>query len=192
MTAKNTKAAMLGQNPDELFDVVDESDKVIRQAPRHEVHEQGLRHRAIYVFVFNAQGQIYLQKRSMHKDYAPGTWASSCSGHLDAGETYDKAALRELGEEIGLHVKKTPERWLRLRACEETGWEFLWIYQMQNEGPFTLNASEIEEGKWFTPAEITEGVTKRPQEFAPSFSFVWRRLALELEQGVPSMQMPEL
>ena len=62
-----------------------------------------LLHRAIHVFVFNKVGQLYLQRRSMAKDTAPGKWVSSCSGHVNSGEDYDKAAGRELIEEIGLH-----------------------------------------------------------------------------------------
>lgn len=180
----NVKA---GQNPQELFDVVDERDQVIGRATRKEVHEKNLRHRAIYVFIFGADRRIYLQKRSMLKDYAPGAWAASCSGHLDAGEDYDTAAVRELKEELGLSCAETPERWLRYRACEETGWEFVWVYRMGSDGPFVLNEAEIESGEWFTHQQITEGVLNRPEEFAPSFRFVWMRLAMELQEGTPEL-----
>lgn len=184
----NVKA---GQDPKEIFDVVDERDQVIGRKTRAEVHSQGLRHRAVYVFVFNAKGLIFLQKRSLTKDYAPGTWVASCSGHLDAGEDYDVAAARELAEEIGLTPPEPPQRWLRIRACEETGWEFLWLYRLQSEGPFQLNPAEIQDGAWFTPAEITQGIIDRPADFAPSFSYVWRRLALELEEGpLPNFEIP--
>ena len=85
----------------DIFDVVDRSDNVLRQESRSVVHREELLHRAIHVFVFNKAGQIYLQRRSMGKDTAPGKWVSSCSGHVDAGEDYDEAAGRELIEEIG-------------------------------------------------------------------------------------------
>ena len=87
----------------DIFDVVDRSDKVLRQESRAIVHREKLLHRAVHVFVFNKAGQLYLQRRSMAKDTAPGKWVSSCSGHVDSGEDYDKAAGRELIEEIGLH-----------------------------------------------------------------------------------------
>ena len=97
----NVKA---GQNPEEPFDVVDAQDRVIGRAPRREVHARRWRHRSIHVLVFNAAGRVFLQKRAQSKDSCPGRWDSSCSGHLDAGEDYDAAAVRELGEEIGMHV----------------------------------------------------------------------------------------
>ncbi len=97
-------------NPDELFDVVDHEDHVLGQAPRHEVHAKGWLHRATHVIVHDAEGRIYLQKRSPAKDTFPGCWDSSCSGHLDAGEDYAVAARRELGEELGCHGMGLPLR----------------------------------------------------------------------------------
>ncbi|MDP7586167.1 MAG: NUDIX domain-containing protein, partial [Verrucomicrobiota bacterium] len=80
---------------EEIFDVVDANDQVIGQKTRSEVHRLGLRHRAIHLLVFNAEGELFLQKRSTKKDCFPGTWDSSVSGHVDAGETYDACAQRE-------------------------------------------------------------------------------------------------
>src|SRR5690606_2272497 len=131
------------QNQDELFDVVNEQDEVVRQATRGEVHRQRWLHRAVHVFVFDRQGRVFLQKRSMAKDTNPGCWSPSASGHVDAGEGYDEAALRELREEIGVELPAPPPRWLRLNACRETGREFVWIYRVEHEGPFRLNEAEI-------------------------------------------------
>lgn len=173
----NVKA---GQNPEELFDVVDERDAVIGRATRREVHARNLLHRAIHVLVFDPHGRIFLQKRSMAKDSAPGAWCSSCSGHLDAGEDYDTATVRELREEIGVSVSEPPQRWLRLRACAETGWEFVWIYRLVHEGPFTLDPAEIERGEWFSTSEVSRGVIDRPGDYAESFRYLWPRVALEI------------
>jgi len=166
------------QRGDEIFDVVNERDEVIGQSTRREVHARGLLHRAVHVLVFNARGQVFLQKRSMAKDSAPGCWDSSCSGHLDAGEDYLPAAVRELVEEIGLRVaglhELTPV--LRSDACADTSNEFVWVYRLQSEGPFVLNPAEIERGEWFAPAEITRAIAERPAEYARSFGYLWTKL----------------
>jgi len=86
----------------ELFDVVDDQDRILRQEPRADVHRQRLLHRAVHILVFNSQGEVYLQRRSAKKDTYPNRWTTSCSGHVDAGEDYDTAAIRELAEELGL------------------------------------------------------------------------------------------
>jgi len=161
---------------EEIFDVVNERDEVVGQAPRSEVHAKKLLHRAVHVLVFNTRGQLFLQKRSMTKDTAKGKWDSSSSGHVDSGEDYDTCAVREVWEEIGLRLDRTPERVLRIEACADTGQEFVWVYQCASEGPFTLHPEEIERGDWFAPEEITRWVTEQPREFARAFVFIWKKL----------------
>jgi len=158
---------------DEIFDVVNDRDEVVGQAPRSEVHRCGLLHRAVHVLVFNAAGQVFLQKRSMLKDTARGKWDSSASGHLDQGEDYDRCALRELREEIGLVPDRSPERLFYVTARPETGNEFVWVYRCGGEGPFTLHPDEIEWGEWFEPGKVTDWVRERPREFARAFVFIW-------------------
>lgn len=158
--------------------MVDENDLVVGQATRRDVHGRGLLHRAVHVLVYNRAGQLFLQKRSMMKDSAPGCWDSSCSGHLDSGEAYVAAALRELQEEIGLTIAGAEllKPLLRISACAETGREFVWVYRLESEGPFVLHPAEIEQGQWFTPAQIDKAVQDRPHEFARSFRYIWEKL----------------
>ncbi len=160
---------------EEIFDVVNERDEVIGQAPRREVHARGLWHRAVHVLVFNTRGEVFLQKRSLKKDTAKGKWDSSSSGHLDTGEAYDAGAVREVGEEIGLHLAQTPERLFKIDACRETGWEFCWVYRCASEGPFTLHPDEIETGAWFTREAVTKWVNEQPQDFASCFVLIWEK-----------------
>lgn len=107
----------MSSSAEDIFDIVNERDEVIDRKPRSEVHASGLLHRAVHVLVFNSQGEIFLQKRSMKKDRQPGVWDSSCSGHVDSGEDYDQTAVRELGEEIGLKLSVPPQRLFKINAC---------------------------------------------------------------------------
>ena len=129
---------------EEIFDVVNDRDEVIDRRSRSEVHRLGLKHRATHVLVFNSRGEVFLQKRSLKKDRQPGVWDSSASGHVDSGEDYDACVVRELREEINLTVAQTPSRRFKIDACEETDQEFVWVYQCQNDGPFTLHPDELE------------------------------------------------
>lgn len=158
---------------EDIFDVVNERDEVIGRKPRSEVHARGLLHRAVHVLVFNSRGEIFLQKRSMRKDRQPGVWDSSCSGHVDSGEDYDQTAVRELGEEIGLHLAAPPKRLFKIDACEETDAEFVWVYRCEHDGPFRLDPDEIEAGDWFAPERVTKWIEEKPREFATAFVFIW-------------------
>ncbi|HOX55905.1 MAG TPA: NUDIX domain-containing protein [Verrucomicrobiota bacterium] len=164
---------------EELFDIVNERDEVIGQRPRSEVHRLGLMHRSVHVLVFNAAGQVYLQKRSMKKDRQPGLWDSSASGHVAAGEDYDACAIRELGEEIGLKVAAAPQRLFKLAASAETDQEHVWVYRCKAEGPFRLDAEEIERGGWFSPGRVTSWMAERPQDFAGALLAIWNRVGHE-------------
>lgn len=162
---------------EEIFDVVNEHDEVIGRRPRREVHQLGLKHRAVHVLVYNARGELFLQKRSMLKDCFPGAWDSSASGHLGPGESYDACAIREAQEELGLGLKSCPERLFKVAACPETGEEFVWVYRCQSEGPFTLQPEEIECGGWFTPERITAWIAEKPDAFASGFVLIWKRVS---------------
>jgi len=161
---------------EEIFDVVNEHDEVIGRKPRNEIHRLKLKHRAVHVLVFNSKGELFLQKRSMKKDCFPGTWDSSASGHLDSGESYDACAVRELSEELGLTVARTPERLFKIDACAGTGWEFVWVYRLQSEGPFTLHPEEIECGDWFSSAKLNQWLAGQPQVFAGAVPLIWREM----------------
>lgn len=158
---------------EEWFDVVDEQDRVVGREVRREVHRRGLLHRAVHVLVFNRTGQVFLQKRSMKKDSAPGAWDSSASGHVDSGEHYDACAPRELREELGAEAAAPIEPLFKLPASAETSAEFVWIYRTRHEGPFVLHPDEIECGAWFSPGEVDTAVRERPAEFARSFRHIW-------------------
>ena len=74
-------------NNEERLDVVNESGEIIDTLARSEIHgNPELLHMVVHVLVFNAKGELLLQKRSMDKDVAPGRWDTSVGGHVNAGE----------------------------------------------------------------------------------------------------------
>ena len=156
----------------EIFDVVDDHDVVLRQATRHDVHAGNLRHRAVHIFIFNQRDELFLQKRSRKKDRHPCLWDSSASGHVAAGQTYDETARRELLEELG--VQTALEAVGALPAGVETGWEFIQLYRGRHEGPFRLPPLEIETGGFFSEPQLQRWLEARPDDFAPGFLECWR------------------
>jgi len=139
---------------DELFDIVDASDRVIGQAPRSVCHgNPALVHRVAHVLVVNGRGELLLQKRSANKDIQPGKWDTSVGGHLDPGEDYLTAALREMAEEIG--VSGVPLTFLyhsQMRNAIES--ENIATYLACYNGPLKANPIEIDELRFWTAVEI--------------------------------------
>jgi isopentenyl-diphosphate delta-isomerase type 1 len=180
------RPAIRHANPDELFDVVDSADRAIAQAPRREVHARKLLHRAVHVMVHDPSGRLFLQRRSLSKDTFPGCWDSSCSGHVDAGEDYPIAARRELGEELGWYDVSLPLRpLLKLRACPETGYEFIQIFLMGPcSGPFELHPEEITEGRWIVPADLDILVRENPDQVAGALRLLWAQHRAEIVAAI--------
>ena len=160
----------------EWLDVVDENDVVVGRERRGFVHARGLMHRSAQVLVFNARGELFLQKRSEHKDEFPGLWDSSAAGHLDAGEDYIDCARRELAEELGITAPVELEPLFRLSASADTGWEHCSVFRCRYEGPVSLDGDEVEEGRWLPAIEMDRLVATDCSPMTPSVRKIWRRL----------------
>ncbi|MGQ0633554.1 MAG: NUDIX hydrolase [Planctomycetaceae bacterium] len=154
--------------PEEIFDVVDEADRVIGQAPRSVVHQQKLRHRAVHIFVFNPHGELLLQLRSATKDEYPLCYTSSASGHLGTGESYDQAAPRELEEELGL-TGCALERLYKFSAAPETSHEHTVLYRTVAERPLRVDTNEIAAAEYRGLDEIAAMIVARREKFCPCF-----------------------
>ncbi|WP_367871359.1 16S rRNA (adenine(1518)-N(6)/adenine(1519)-N(6))-dimethyltransferase RsmA [Luteolibacter sp. Populi] len=161
------------QRDEEIFDVVDEADAVTGQATRREVHEKGLLHRAVHVFVINRHGELLLQKRSRFKDVHPEVWDSSVAGHLDSGEDYVTAAIRELEEEMGV-TGVAPDEIGRIGPCAATGWEHVRLFMVRWDGTPRFPCAEVEAALWMQPEELGKWIAARPEDFASGFLECWK------------------
>ena len=159
----------------ELLDVVDENDTVIAVKTRGEIHARGLMHRAVHILVFNSQGEVFLQKRSMSKDEQPGKWDSSAAGHVDSGENYLDCARREIGEELGIVVEQPLQLLFKLPACDLTGNEHCMVYRYDFDGPLVLQAEEIDEGAWIEPASMDQRVADNDAQLTDAIILIWKR-----------------
>ena len=81
---------------------VDDYDNVIETVTREDASKYGYNVRIAAVLVFNENNEILLQKVSTKKKKDAGKWSYSAAGHVNAGEDYPMAALRELKEELGI------------------------------------------------------------------------------------------
>lgn len=131
--------------------VVDEQDRVVGAATRDEMRRRCLIHRASYVLVFNSRNELFLHKRTQAKDVYPGHYDVAAGGVVLHGETYEEAAARELGEELG--VRGVPLRPLFDFFHEGPG-NRVWgrAFSCFWDGPVTLQPEEVAWGA-FLPVE---------------------------------------
>lgn len=93
----------------EFFELFDEQGNSIgKMRPRHEVHRKGYLHGASHIWIIekdeNGKYCVLVQKRSDDKDSFPGCYDCSSAGHVDAHETFEQAAVRELREELAVEA----------------------------------------------------------------------------------------
>lgn len=157
---------------DEIVVIVDEHNNVVGVAPRREMRAKRLPHRSTYILVFNSQGQLYVQKRTMTKDVFPGYYDPAAGGVVLAGETYEAGAKRELAEELGIHDVPLSYLFTFYFADAHTcvwGGAFTCVY----DGEVVLQPEEVESGEFVAPAEILRRAATAP--YTPDGLYVLRR-----------------
>lgn len=144
----------------ELLDVVDPFGKPTGQiADKAIIHAEGMRHRDVHVWVTN--GQDFLQQqRTMDTSIMPGEWDISVGGHVDAGESYLDAAIRETTEELGLELPA--KRFIRIgRVATKLlfpGWQ--WRHDIVGDNfvvverdlaiaDLQLQVEEVTDARWY-------------------------------------------
>lgn len=87
-----------------LLDIVNENDEIVGSESRTQAHKLGLLHREVHVWMFDKDKNIFFQKRGLHRPSA-GALDATVGGHVNKGENYLEAAIREAKEEAGISIK---------------------------------------------------------------------------------------
>ena len=157
----------------EFFDVVTEDGRPTGETvSREQAHREGIPHRTVHVWLVREDGrgghQILLQKRSREKDSYPGLYDTSSAGHIPAGDEPKPSALRELKEELGITAAEEQlvnigrfriqyEKVFhgRLFRDNEVAEVYVYTEPVKTEN-LCLQASEVEEVRWFDLEEVWE------------------------------------
>lgn len=148
--------------------IVDAHDRPLRAGTMQEAQAKGLWHRIVRIMVEDDRGNMLLQKRADTMFMNPGKWDNSCSGHVDAGESWLEAAKRELAEEIGLkNVNLTEWQRYTYESHETDGrvlrrFNVLYRTIVPADTAFTIQPEEVSEVRWFSQDELQDLVANHP------------------------------
>ena len=158
----------------ELLDVVDEHNNVTGQTTRREIHDNGLMHRSVHIFLVDHGGRLYIQKRADNKETFPGAHDSSAAGHVNAGEGYHESAVREMEEELGLSPDQHEMFHVgELSANEDNGWEHVRFYISRTRHQPVPNPDEVAHGAFYTLDEVEDLIARGDTHFAPTFRMLF-------------------
>lgn len=165
---------------DELLDVVDEDDRVVGRATRGEATARRLRHRCVFILARDAAGRVFVHRRTARKLVFPSLYDMFVGGVVGAGESYDDAALREAGEELGVVGLPAPEPLFGfLYETPEHSW---WsrVYQVRCEVPVDPQVEEVAWYDFLSEKDLARRITE--WEWVPDGLEAYRRL-LDLGGG---------
>lgn len=120
----------------------------------------------VYVALVNPAGEIYIQHRAKTKRLWPDRKTISASGHVDPGETFEQAAVREVREELGIELA---ERDLRL-VGSFTGLAHCGpVYEVRSDQPPRPGSRELnaERSDFVCVGELRR-LLSDPDSFTPS------------------------
>ncbi|PIB06897.1 MULTISPECIES: NUDIX hydrolase [Streptomyces] len=140
---------------DEILDIVDENDQVIGQAPRGETYTRGLRHRCAFIEARDAEGRVFVHRRTATKLVFPSHYDMFVGGVVGAGEAYDDAALREAEEELG--VSGLPRPVFLFKFLYDDGAGRSWwsaVYEVRCEVPVNPQVEEVAWHDFLTEGEL--------------------------------------
>ena len=160
----------------EYFPLVNEEGKTIGKATRKECHSGSkMLHPVVHLHIFNDNGDLYLQKRSMRKDIQPGKWDTAVGGHIDYGESVEEALRREVREELGV-TDFSPimiTSYIFESAIEK---ELVNTFRTVYNGPFKPDPEELDGGRFWAIDEILESIGKGI--FTPNFENEFQSIVL--------------
>ena len=145
----------------ERWDLLDENGRPTgERMVRGEPIRPGRYHRVVHVWVMDSTGRLLIQKRAPFLRLMPGEWTVT-SGSAVAGEDSRQAAARELGEELGIHVRPEELEFL-FTLRRRSSFSDLWLLRRDVEkNALRLQAEEVADACWVTRGQLQNMLGKR-------------------------------
>lgn len=143
---------------DELLDLFDADERIIGTVLRADYHENPGKYpgflRSSEVLLQNDKGELWIPRRTLQRNIAPGGLDYSAGGYTGRGETYMQGLLREAEEELRLKLDPAKLKLLHaFRPTAENPWfRQLFLYHTNTVPPF--NRDDFSGFEWLRPAEL--------------------------------------
>ena len=159
---------------DELLDLVDDNDQVIDQIRRSQ--STGVQNiRVINIFVTTPDGKIIVPLRSANRRIFPNCFDFSVGGFVEAGDTYEETAYKELAEELGL--TNTPIKEIGyFKPCDNVTFAFSKLYTCQYDGQLDdlrFDKHGIQQLYAFTRTQLRHMLETTPEKFKGDYEQVF-------------------
>ena len=132
---------------DEIINIVNEKNEIIRQDSLYKAHEKKLLHRSSVILLFlKDTNKVLIQRRSEDMYKLPGMLCFP-GGHASINETPKQAAKRELAEEMfsKSSIDIDLEEMFTVRKSADDDHEFMSVFKGYFNGEFNPDENEVSE-----------------------------------------------
>jgi len=148
--------------------LVNEQDKEIGTEEKIHAHKEGKLHRAFSIFIFNAQGELLLQKRAQSKYHCGGLWSNTCCGHPKPNEPLEHAIHRRLKEEMGIDGELRKAFQMMYKVPFDNGLtenEFLHVFVGTIDKQPVINKDEADDFKWMRLEDLKRDIKENSEAY---------------------------
>jgi isopentenyl-diphosphate delta-isomerase len=157
-------------------------DGVLQPVEKLAVHQRGLQHKAVSVFVLDGDC-LLIQQRAAGKYHTPNLWANTCCTHPLWEEADAACAHRRLLDELGiagLNLRSVGEVCYRAdvgNGLTEDEVVAVFVAEVGAEVgadlPMRLNPDEVQTVRWVAVETLLREIEQTPDAFTP-----WLRIYL--------------
>jgi len=173
----------------ELLKVLDENGQETGEiVDREVIHQKGLWHREVEIWIFNDKGKILLQRRSKNKKQLPNKLAT-CAGHVESTKTSLETAIIELFEEIGLSVNQKDLVFLKTfkkelifgpKSINRIFDDNYFVITNKNINEFKIQEEELSEVFWIDYSEFKKRLTNHDEEIIYNYENMVKNGTLDI------------
>lgn len=157
---------------EEIVDIIDEANKILRQEPKTEAHKHGWLHKTVIGYLKYGDDWALVRQASDRQD--AGQLVAPVGGHVKAGESELDALLRESEEEIGTHnisYKHIGDSIFHRQVIGRDENHLFVVYEISTDDPVKLNEESVGIEK-FTTDNLKQALRDHPQNFGDAYYFV--------------------
>lgn len=157
--------------------LVDGKDRILGTEEKLRAHENGgMLHRAFSLFVFNAKGEMLIQKRAEGKYHCPGLWTNACCSHPSINMPLIDFARNRLQEELGMECGEIVDLYSFIYRQEfENGLtehELDHVLVTFSEDIPSINPEEVSDTRWIEFQDLQQELREFPEHFTYWFSLI--------------------
>ncbi|MDD4412529.1 MAG: NUDIX domain-containing protein [Patescibacteria group bacterium] len=169
---------------DHLVDVVNLNDDIIGQDLKSNKIAKDFISRVVAILLLDENNNIILCRRSDKKINAAGKYDLAAFGNVEAGESYDNAAARELKEELGIecNLKLLDKFYQEVHNDDKTYKIFCGVFVGITDQELKLN-HELVEVKKMTIIEVEKDLINNSSNYCPGFINDFNRVRNKLAVG---------